>query len=129
MTRSRTLSALAALFTTLELCACTFSRTVSVTSDPPGARVWLGREPVGPTPARVTASATGPMDHHTFQPEYVTLRLPGYREEVRQLPYAWSTRNVLLSLPIVLGVPGILLWSKLPMDLHVVLEPEIPADR
>ncbi len=104
--------------------ACQFSREIAITSDPDGAHVWLGRESIGATPARFPVSATGPIENQTFKPEYVTVRMPGYREEVRQIPYRWSGRNVIWSIPLVLGVPGILLWAKVPHDMHVVLEPE-----
>jgi len=106
---------------------CAFSREIAIVSDPPGAKVWVGRKLVGRTPTRVSAAATGAIEDHTFNPEYVSLRLPGHAAEVRQLQYRWSLRNILLSIPFVLGVPGILLWSKLPQDLHVQLDPE-PSD-
>ena len=55
-------------------------------------------------------------------PQFVTFELEGYERTVRSLDYGWSVRNVLLSIPFVLGVPGIILWGKQPLDLYVFLE-------
>lgn len=76
-----------------------------------------------PDPGAGERAGDGFPEHHTFQPLHVTLRLLGFRDEVRQVPYAWSRRNVLPSIPVALGAPGILLCAKLSTDLHVVLEP------
>ncbi|MAE94771.1 MAG: hypothetical protein CL910_08940 [Deltaproteobacteria bacterium] len=109
--------------------ACALSQPVTVTTDPPQARVWLGQEPVGLSPASFDARATGPIPQYTFEPQYVTVEKPGFRRETRALRYEWSMRNVLISIPFFLGVPGIPLWAKLPTDLHLVLEPEDEALR
>jgi hypothetical protein len=120
--------ALALIAPCVVLSSCLLSREITISSEPPGARAWVGRELVGATPVKVDVPATGSIENQTFNPEYVTVRLDGYEEEVRQLQYRWSRRNVVLSIPFVLGVPGILLWGKLPEDLHVSLVPEGRAD-
>jgi hypothetical protein len=102
------------------------SRTIQTTSEPPAARVYLGQEEIGSTPTTAVVEATGPIENHTFHPKLVTLRLSGYKQAMRYLDYAWSSRNVALSIPFILGVPGVLYWSKLPKHPHVVLEMEAP---
>lgn len=106
------------------LSACALSRQVRITSEPSGAQVWLAREPLGPTPTKGRAKTTGPISGYTFDPQFVTFELAGYGRTIRTLDYQWSVRNVLWSIPLVLGVPGIILWGKEPVDLHVVLVPE-----
>jgi hypothetical protein len=100
---------------------CTLSREVQITSEPSGARVWLGNQPIGQTPIVVRAKATGSAGIYTFDPQYVTLSAVGFREEVRPLDYEWSRKNLLLSFPFI--APGVL-WGRLPTDLHVELQPE-----
>ena len=106
------------------LSACALSRQVSITSEPAGAQVWLAREPLGPTPTKGRAKTTGSLMGYTFDPQLVTFELAGYGRTIRTLDYRWSVRNVLWSIPLVLGVPGIILWGKEPVDLHAVLTPE-----
>jgi len=128
MCRSRVWIAAVALASVPWTVSCSFSRTITITSQPDGARVWLGQQRVGVTPVEAVVAATGPLEDQTFRPVYATLRHPGYRDEVVALQYQWSARNVLASIPFVLGVPGILYWAKLPVDLHVTMEEATASD-
>ncbi len=112
----------------LALSGCVLTREIALTTEPSGARIWLGNQYAGHSPLAVDAKATGPIERYTFQPQYVTIELDGYEREIVALDYEWSRRNVILSIPFILGVPGILLWGKLPEDLHVPLEPTTPTN-
>lgn len=59
-----------ALATLLSLAACTPQRRITITSDPPGARVWLNDTEIGVTPASAAFKFYGAYD--------VRLELPGY---------------------------------------------------
>ena len=54
---------------------CAFSKRVQVTSDPPGATVYLGQHEVGKTPMSVRVDATGLASLQTFYPQHVTPQL------------------------------------------------------
>lgn len=116
-------------FILVSICAtgCAFSRQIEIRTHPPGAQAWLEREPIGITPTTARAKTTGTIPKHTFDPQLVTFELDGYERTVRHLDYKWSLRNVLASVPLVLGVPGIFLWGKEPVDMWVVLTPEAKA--
>jgi len=102
------------------LSACAFSREVNIRSHPAGAQAWLEGEPLGPTPTKARAKTTGPFTN----PQSVTFDLKGHERAVRPFDYEWSMRNVTVSIVSILGLPGILWWSKEPVDLWVVLTPE-----
>jgi hypothetical protein len=104
--------------------ACAFSRQVNVRSHPEGAKAWLEGVPLGPTPTRARAKTTGPISGLTFDPEYVTFELEGYERAVRPFDYEWSSRNIAVSILSIVGIPGLLWWSKEPVDMWVVLEPK-----
>lgn len=107
---------------------CTFNRSVLITSEPTGARVWLGVQPQGRTPTAVRARATGTIPNYTFSPEYVTLEYPGHDRTVRPLRYRLSVRNVVLSALTIVGVPAIFFFGMVPEDTHVELLPDREAE-
>ncbi|NNL68047.1 MAG: PEGA domain-containing protein, partial [Myxococcales bacterium] len=76
--------------------SCALSTKVRVTSEPSGARVWVGDQRGGVTPTEVRLRATGPLRHSTFEPEYVTVDADGYARETVIPDYEWSIRNVVL---------------------------------
>ena len=80
-----------------------------------------------PTPTEGRAKTTGSIRGYTFDPQLVTFELEGYERAIRALEYRWSVRNVLWSIPFVLGVPGIILWGKEPIDLNATLSSEVAA--
>jgi hypothetical protein len=104
------------------LSACAYSREIAIRSYPSGAQAWLGSEPLGKTPTRARAKTTGPIEGLTFHPQYVTLKL-GDKRMVRALDYKWSLRNVVASILTVVGLPGLVLNTKEPEDVWVVLTP------
>lgn len=81
--------------------------------------MWIGQQRVGETPLDVAVPATGPLEDHTYEPAYATFRHRGYRDEVRPFRYAWSIRNVLLSIPTLMTTFWFL--ALLPRDMHVRL--------
>jgi hypothetical protein len=100
-------------------CGCAFSRTVTITSDPIGAKMWLANQPVGPTPQAVRVETTGPLGLATHDETLVTLEKDGYETATRPISYRWSIRNTLWSIPL-LGWPLIFLAEE-PIDTHIVL--------
>jgi hypothetical protein len=106
------------------LSACAFSRQVAIRSHPSGAQAWLGSEPLGPTPTRARPKTTGFIEGYTFDPESVTFKLRGHKRTVHALDYKWSLRNIVASVVTVVGLPGLVLYTKEPVDLWVVLTPE-----
>ncbi len=68
--------------------------------------------------------ATGPISSLTFDPEFVTFELEGHERAVRPFDYEWSMRNVAVSILSIIGLPGLIWWSKEPVDLGVVRTPE-----
>ena len=111
---------------------------VIVTSEPPGARIFAGNEPVGVTPDFVTVNRSGTV---------LRLEKNGFRtEEIRvpRLPSPWLAGSVVLAVPflvagsnwlsgaLVLGVDFVTgaAWE-LPEQVEAALDPvvEAPAAR
>jgi hypothetical protein len=55
----------------------------------------------------------------------VTFELAGHERAIRPFDYEWSMRNVAVSILTIVGIPGIIWWGKEPVDLWVVLTPEV----
>lgn len=73
------------------------TQQVIVTSEPPGARIFAGDEPVGVTPDFVTVNRSGTV---------LRLEKNGFRTEeirVRRLPSAWLAGSVVLAVPFLVA--------------------------
>ena len=100
----------------LVVAGCT--QAITITSEPPGARVWLNGVNIGVTPASTVVSYTA------FSNFEVRLEKDGY------MPIQTILANEVKVAPLVLGIIlclPLLIWVAGPMpDYHYVLTPQGP---
>jgi len=97
---------------------CSPQRRISITSDPPGARVWLNDVEIGRTPAAASFKFYGAYD--------VRLELDGFEplHEVRRAEApVWEYPGLDL---VAMAVPG---RKRVEVDWHFTLSPTLEASQ
>jgi PEGA domain-containing protein len=107
-------------------CACSLfgphTQTITVSSSPPGASVYVNGENIGSTPLRAKVSRREEL--------LVEVRKPGYQTAFRQADRSLSTLGILdivggffLLVPFV-GLLAPAAWENEPETFGITLEPE-----
>lgn len=90
--------------------ACTFSKMAMINSDPTGARLRLGGQDKGATPANMKLGCSGIQS----KGQDIELSLNNYRTLKASMEYKTLTSNVVWS--ILFFWPAIFIWGKCPED-------------
>ena len=130
MSRRITIRIAALIVAAAHLSACSLSgprmQTITVSSDPEGAKVRINTESVGTTPVRVQVRRSEDLLIEVQKPGYET----AYRKSTRTLSglgFADLVGGVIILIPLI-GLISPAAWEHEPASFGVTLDPEAPAE-